>query len=91
MTYLGREQPGTWSHQSRMLAEGLAIYEANVNEWGIPHRVDRDPDMNGWLEVDDSLISESAAAIDRYRKNTPNPEPGVLLRVINTKPVEPDN
>lgn len=43
-----------------------------------------DPKMDGWFEVDDSLVDYAAAAMEDYRKNNKNIEPGAQLRIVNT-------
>jgi hypothetical protein len=66
------------------------LYEQNVNEHGIPFREATDPEMDGWYEVDDSVVDYSVAAIEDYRKNNKNIEPGTQLRIVNTRPDEED-
>lgn len=61
------------------------LYEQSINEHGIPFREATDPDMDGWYEVDDTVIDYAVAAIEEYRKNNKNIEPGTQLRVINGK------
>ena len=83
--YLGKKDPGTaWSLRSRALAEGLAIYEDSINEYGIPKREATDPERDGWYEIDDRTVDYSVAAMEEWRRATKNPEPGVLLRVVDT-------
>lgn len=87
MVYLGVQTPGKpWSVKSRGLAEGLMLYEQSVNRFGIPLREATDPDMDGWYEVDDEEIDYSEAAFEEYSRNTKHPEPGVIPRVVNTRP-----
>lgn len=86
MVYLGKTAPGKpWSQKSQALAEGLLLYEENVNEYGIPIREATDSEMDGWYEVDDTMIDYSVAAIEEYKKSNRNIEPGTLLRVVNTR------
>lgn len=83
--YLGKKDPGTaWSLRSRALAEGLVLYEESINELGLPLREVYDPERDGWYEVDDETVDYSLAALEEYRKNTKDPEPGVQLKVIDT-------
>lgn len=83
--YLGRKEPGTaWSLRSRALAEGLALYEESINEYGIPIREATDPERDGWYEINDETVDYSRAAMEEYQKNTKNPEPGVMLKVEDT-------
>ncbi len=83
--YLGKKDPGTaWSLRSRALAEGLALYDENVNELGIPLREATDPERDGWYEIDDSTVDYSQAALEEYRKSTKDMEPGVMLKVVDT-------
>lgn len=83
--YLGRKDPGTgWSLKSRALAEGLLLHEDSLNQYGIPIREATDPEMDGFYEIDDSTIDYVEAAVEDYRKNTKDPEPGVQLRIVNT-------
>ena len=83
--YLGKKDPGTaWSLRSRALAEGLALYDREVNEFGLPKRETTDPERDGWYEIDDSTVDYSVAAMEEYRKATKDMEPGVLLKVVDT-------
>lgn len=91
MVYLGLQEPGKpWTVKSRGLAEGLSLYEQSVNRFGIPLREATDPDMDGWYEVDDEDIDYAEAAFEEYSKATKNPEPGAMLRVVNTKVPDSD-
>lgn len=86
MVYLGHKDPGTpWSTKSQALAEGLLLYERSINEYGIPMHEATDPEMDGWYEVDDETVDYAVAAIEDYKKNNKNIEPGTQLRVINTR------
>lgn len=83
--YLGKKEPGTaWSLRSRALAEGLALYEENVNEFGFPLREATDPERDGWYEVDDDTVDYAQAALEEYRRATKDMEAGVLLKVVDT-------
>jgi hypothetical protein len=83
--YLGKKTPGTpWSQKSQALAEGLLLYEQSINQYGIPRRIAEDPEMDGWFEIDDKIVDFAEAAMEDYRKNHKNVEPGAQLRVINT-------
>lgn len=86
MEYLGLEEPGSpWSQRSRGLAEGLLEYEASLNRFGIPKRDALDDDSDGWYEIDDTTIDYSEAALQRWEKDNPNAEPGVIPRVVDTR------
>jgi hypothetical protein len=41
--------------------------------------------MDGWFEVNDDVVDHAAAAMEDYRKNNKNIEPGTQLRIVNTK------
>lgn len=84
--YLGTKPPGTpWSRKSRGLAEGLSLYEDSINEFGIPLRQATDPEMDGWYEIKDDEVDYAVAAMEEYRKNKKDAEPGVRLQVVNTR------
>lgn len=86
LVYLGHTEPGKpWSKRSRALAEGLMLYEENINQYGIPIQEATDPEMDGWYEIDDSVVDYAVAAMEDYRKNNKNVEPGAQLRVVNTR------
>ena len=76
-----------WSTRDRGLAEGLLLYEAGLGPHGVPMRVALDPDMDGWLEVDER-VDYAQAAIDRWRESQHGKsEPGVFPVVVNTRDV----
>lgn len=41
--------------------------------------------MDGWYDIDDSTVDYAVAAMEDYRKNNKNIEPGTQLRVVNTR------
>lgn len=51
---------------------------------GFPLREAYDPERDGWYEVNDDTVDYSLAALEEYKKNTKNPEPGVQLKVVDT-------
>lgn len=72
-----------WSARDRGLAMGLIEAERSVDEYGIPWDVALDPERGTWLEVKPD-VSMSAAAVEQWRKQHPKPEPGTVLRVVDT-------
>lgn len=82
--YLGGAQG--WTYVSRTLAAALTYLDEIRCPRG--HYTDdtTDPDAEGWYEVDDSMICEACAALDRYHKDHEHspPEPGALLFVRDT-------
>ena len=86
LVYLGRSQPGApWTHKDRLLAEGLTFYEDSLNRHGIPWRLATDPDLDGWFEVDDSLVDHTEAALERWQKDTKSRVPGTVPRIVDTR------
>ena len=80
-----------WTHVSRLLAAAWTYLESIRCPRG--HLTDdtTDPNADGWFEVDDSVICEACAELDRYHeehKDSP-PEPGRLLYVRDTA-LEPE-
>lgn len=41
--------------------------------------------MDGWYEVDDTGVDHMEAALARWQKDHPSPDPGVVPRVIDTR------
>lgn len=79
MTYLD-----TWSARDRGLAEALLEFEASVGPHGIPWRDALDPESEGWFEVE-QVTDHAQAAIDRWHKANPKPQPGTRVRVIDAR------
>jgi len=46
--------------------------------------------MDGWFEVD-QRINYATAAVERWRKDNPEPEPGTVLMVVDTRDQDPDD
>lgn len=77
----------TWSARSRGLAEGLIELEESTGSHGIPMDLALDPDMDGWFEVVET-VDYAQAELDRWHHDHKgkDTEPGVRLRVVNTRP-----
>lgn len=76
-----------WSARDRGLATALTVLEDSVHACG--HDLERSthPDMGGgWYEVDDTMVCEACAALEKWRAETENPEPGVMPVVVDTRP-----
>lgn len=74
-----------WSPRDRALAEGLLLRETGDDPNGIPWDVALDPESDGWLEVDEK-VNFAQAAVDRWRKDTKEPGPGVVPVVVDVRP-----
>lgn len=68
----------------------LAEHEATVHEpCGQPAARAFSADMDGEYEVDAGNVCQACAAIDRYRGDHPELEPGTVLRVVDIATREP--
>lgn len=74
-----------------MLELAYTLYEDGLCTCGWPSVLCQDPDMDGWFELPErTTICQVRAVLDREqqdRQENPNfkPEPGELLRVVNTR------
>lgn len=86
-----------WTDRDRKLAEALLIHEAQMHSCG--HSLERSthPDMEGWFalagkdeDAGPAVVCYACAAIERaqrqMRKDNVDPTPGMLMRVVDTRP-----
>ena len=78
----------SWTARDRNLAEALITHEDTRHKCGHDITKSTDPDMDGWFEVDDETVCYACQALERYEKDVKEPQPGVLLHVVNRRPVE---
>lgn len=73
-----------------MLAAALERYEkACVDSLGFPTRLSEDPELDDAWDVDAETVNYAQRKLDLWRKENPEPPPGVIPRVVfhpTTKP-----
>jgi hypothetical protein len=78
-----------WSQEDRNMAAALLAHEADLGPCGFPHRVTTDPDLDGWIDIDEenAKVCVACAALDRYRDDTPpdRREPGQLVQLVDNR------
>ena len=82
LVFLGVEEQGPWTETDRLLAEALTIYDRSLcPDCGHGKRLAWDDDLDGWFEVDDSIVCQACKARERYMSDNKESEPGVKIGI----------
>lgn len=77
--YLGAPRGDGWTVVDRCLSEALVLYDASLNEHGVPAWIAQDPDR---VWEPDDVVDHVSRVIETYRADIPDNEQNRGLRVM---------
>lgn len=83
LVFFGVESEGPVTDTDRALMLALELYERSLcPDCRYPRELAYDPDLNGWFEVDDSVVCQACLAREQYVESMNKPEPGQKIAVV---------
>lgn len=85
LTFLGVTDDSQWTDEDRLLAQAFDVFEATrIDRLGFYRRDSEESDGEGWYEVEE-VLNFAQQALDIEQGNEKKREPGVSLRVVDTR------
>ena len=82
---MGVTNDGLWHQEDRLLAAAFDGFEATrIDSLGFYRRDSEESDGEGWYEVEE-VLNFAQQALDIEQGNEKKREPGVSLRVVDTR------
>ena len=82
---MGVTNDGIWRYEDRLLAAAFDAFEATrIDSLGFYRRDSEESDGEGWYEVEE-VLNFAQQALDIEQGNEKKREPGVSLRVVDTR------
>lgn len=76
-------RPDCWRPDDTRLAVALERFEnTRVDALGFPTRLSEDEDHEDDWDVDAETVNYAQKALDQWRKDNPEPQPGITPRVV---------
>ena len=85
LTFLGITDDSRWTTEDRLLTQAFEVFTATrIDQFGFYKRDTEESDGEGWYEVEE-VLNFAQQALDIEQGNEKKREPGVSLRVNDTR------